>query len=66
MLFLLAGLSGCAGSKVVYPGNGSTQIVRLRETVKGVNVWVKDSAGNEIPAKTDLLEGGYYRNNLNK
>lgn len=48
----------------MYLGNGSTQTVRLRETIKGAKVWVKDSTGTVIPAVMDLPEGGYFRNNL--
>lgn len=60
----VASLSSCVGTRTVYLGGDTTRTVRLRETVKGVDVWVKDSTGTSIPAKADLLEGGYYRNDL--
>jgi len=40
--------------------------MQLRETIKKARVWVKDSTGAKIPAEADLLDGGYYRNNLTK
>ncbi|NMW22651.1 MAG: hypothetical protein HKK67_13735 [Chlorobiaceae bacterium] len=56
-------LEGC-GSRVVYLGNSTTRTVQLRETVRNVKVWVKDSTGTAVPGVADLLEGGYYRNDL--
>ena len=56
-------IEGCA-SRVVYLGSSSTKMVQLRQTVKGVKVWVKDATGTPQPAVADLLEGGYYRNDL--
>jgi len=41
-------------------------MVQLRQTVKGVKVWVKDSTGTAIPAVADLQEGGYYRSDLQR
>jgi hypothetical protein len=66
LLMVMAGLSSCAAREVIYLGDGTTKTVRLRETVKGVNVWVKDSTGTTFPAEADLLEGGYYRSDLTK
>ena len=64
-LILTASLSACApGDRVVYLGSSTTKTVRLRETVKGVPVWYKDSTGVTAPGKADLLEGGYYRVDL--
>ena len=63
LLVLLCGLNGC-GSRVVYLGSSTTKVVQLRETVKGVKVWMKDTTGTAIPGVADLMEGGYYRNDL--
>lgn len=41
----------------VYVPDG--QAVRLRETVRGVKVWVKTSDGDTVPGKMDLPEGWY-------
>jgi len=49
----------------VYLGSGTTKMVQLRETLKGVKVWVKDSTGVAIPMVADLPEGGFYRKDLN-
>lgn len=65
-LLLTAGilsLASCA-VRVMYLDATTTKTVRLRETIKGAKVWVKDSTGVTMPAKTDLLEGGYYRSGL--
>jgi hypothetical protein len=51
---------------VVYLGSGTTKTVQLRETLRGVKVWAKDSTGVSIPVTTDMLEGGYYRNDLSE
>lgn len=48
----------------MYLGSGTTKTIRLRETLKGVKVWAKDSTGVSIPVTTDLMEGGYYRCDL--
>jgi hypothetical protein len=64
-LTLMAGLSSCAGGRVVYIGTGTTKMVQLRETVKGVKVWVMDDKGVKQPAASDLPEGGFYRSDLN-
>lgn len=66
LLTVTAGLTltGCAGSKVMYLDPGTTQTVQLRKTVKGWPVWIKDSTGVKVPAKADLLEGGFYRPHL--
>lgn len=50
----------------MYLGDGTTQTVRLRKTVKKWPVWVKDSTGTAVPAVMDLPEGGFFRNNLTK
>ncbi len=66
VLLLMAGglyLSSCT-VRVMYLDAKTTKTVRMRETVKGAKVWVKDSTGATIPAKADLLEGGYYRSTL--
>ena len=66
-LILLFSLSGCSSQqKVVYLGSGTSRTIQLRETLKGVKAWAKDSTGVAIPVTADLLEGGYYRNDLSK
>lgn len=62
-LVLSINLCGC-GSRVVYLGSSTTKMVQLRQTVKDVKVWVKDSTGTAIPGVADLQEGGYYRSDL--
>lgn len=57
-------LSGCAGARVMYLGDGSTKMVQLREAVKSVKVWVLDDKGVKQPAVSDLPEGGFYRQSL--
>ena len=49
-------LVGC-GTRVVYIQHGTP--VRLRETVKDVKVWVKDSNGQVVAGEMDLPEGWY-------
>ena len=63
-LFLLPLNSCTTADRVVYLGANTTKTVRLRETVKGVKVWYKDSTGVSLPGKADLLEGGYYREDI--
>lgn len=53
LLFLL--LTGC--TRTVYVPHGTP--VRLRERVKNVKVWVKDSDGKAVAGKMDLPEGWY-------
>ena len=53
---LLVLLSGC-GVGTVYVPHGTP--VRLRETVKDVKVWVKDSNGQVVAGEMDLPEGWY-------
>ena len=65
MLALCTELGGCA-SRVVYLGSATTKMVQLRESVKGVKVWVKDSTGTALPGVADLQEGGYYRSDLQR
>lgn len=64
-LALCTDLSGCA-SRVVYLGSSTTKMVQLRQTVKDVKVWVKDSTGTAMPGVADLQEGGYYRSDLQR
>ena len=64
-LLCLIATQGCSSSsRVVYLGSGTTKMVQLRETIKGVKAWAKDSTGVSIPVTVDLLEGGFYRNDL--
>ena len=65
LLILACSLSGC-GSRVVYLGSSTTRMVQLRESVPGVKVWVKDSTGTAIPGVATLMEGGYYRSDLQR
>ena len=48
-------LTGCV--RTIYVPHGTP--VRLRETVKDVKVWVKDSGGEPVAGKMDLPEGWY-------
>jgi hypothetical protein len=54
-------LTGCASgslfTRTVYVPHGTP--VRLRETVPGVKVWVKDADGQAVPGRMDLPEGWY-------
>lgn len=54
---LLASFSGCKFYQTVYVPHG--QAVRLRETVKGVKVWVMTKTGEMVPGKMDLPNGWY-------
>jgi len=54
---LLTLLNGCAFTRTIYVPHG--QAVRLRETVKGVDVWVKTKEGELVSGKVDLPEGWY-------
>jgi hypothetical protein len=54
VLLLLGGMLGC--NRTVYVPDGS--VVRLRETVKGVDVWVDTNSG-WVAGKIDLQEGWY-------
>ena len=49
-------VSGC-GNRTIYVPEGEP--VRLRETIRGAKVWVKDSNGNTVAGRVDLLEGWY-------
>ena len=48
-------LTGCV--RTIYVPHGTP--VRLRETVKDVKVWVKDSGGEPVAGRMDLAEGWY-------
>jgi len=54
-------LSGCgAGApfvRTIYVPDGTP--VRLRETIHGAKVWVKDADGQAVPGRMDLPEGWY-------
>jgi len=66
-LLLLLSLSACSSQRqVVYLGKNTTKMIQLRETVKNVKAWAKDSTGVSIPVTVDLLEGGFYRNDLSQ
>jgi len=49
-------LSGCATRTVLVPPG---EPVRLRETLRGVKVWVADKNGREIEGVVDLPAGWY-------
>ena len=49
-------LAGC-GARTIYVPEGEP--VRLRETIRGAKVWVKDQQGNTVAGRVDLLEGWY-------
>ena len=48
-------LTGC--TRTIYVPHGTP--VRLRETIKGVKIWVKDADGKPVAGKMDLPEGWY-------
>jgi len=48
-------LAGCV--RTIYVPHGTP--VRLRETVKDVKVWVKDSGGEPVAGRMDLYEGWF-------
>ena len=48
-------LTGCV--RTIYIPRGTP--VRLRETVKDVKVWVKDSGGEPVAGRMDIYEGWY-------
>lgn len=56
-LFLVLIFIGCATTDVVYVPPGDA--VKLRETLKGVKVWIKTTEKITLPGKTDLYEGWY-------
>lgn len=59
LVLSLVVFAGCGrGTRTVYVPH--TEPVRLRETVRNVKVWVKDSTGKTIPGRLDLPEGGFY------
>ena len=49
-------LTGC-GTRTVYVADGEP--VRLRETIRGAKVWVKDQHGQNVPGEMDLPEGWF-------
>jgi hypothetical protein len=55
-LTTVSSCAACAG-RTVYVPHGTP--VRLRETVKDVKVWVKDSGGDPVAGEMDLYEGWY-------
>lgn len=58
MLVFIVCLSGCTFfTKTVYVPHG--QSVRLRETVKKVDVWVITKDGEIVPGNLDLPDGWY-------
>ena len=55
-LLCIVFLTGC-GAKTIYVPDGEP--VRLRETIRGAKVWVKDANGETVAGRVDLLEGWY-------
>ena len=57
----LSTTSGCGSGapfvRTIYVPDGTP--VRLRQTIKGAKVWVKDADGQAVPGKMDL-PGGWY------
>ena len=49
-------LVGC-GTRTVYVPDGTP--VKLRESLKGVKIWVKDKDGNTIATEMDVPEGWF-------
>ena len=65
LLLVMAGLlSSCSAGRVMYLDGSTTRTVQLAETKKNVKVWALDKDGNKIMMRTDLNEGGYYRDSL--
>ena len=56
VLLCMLFLCGC-GTRTIYVPDGEP--VRLRETIRGAKVWVKDKKGNTVAGRVDLLEGWY-------
>ena len=56
LLVCLLSLAGC-GYRVVYVPNGTA--VRLRETIKEVDVWVLDENGTPVPSTMNIPEGWF-------
>ena len=56
-LFSVFVIIGCATTDVVYVPPGDA--VKLRETVKGVKVWIKTADKIVMPGKADLYNGWY-------
>lgn len=58
MIFLCLSLAlvGC-GTRTIYVPDG--QPVKLRESLKGVKIWVKDKDGNTIATYMDIPEGWF-------
>ena len=55
LIVLVPNSAGCI--RTVYVEHGTP--VRLRETIRNAKVWVKDSNGEVVAGKMDLLEGWY-------
>ncbi len=53
MLFMV----GCGGTRTIYVPHGAP--VRLRETIPGAKVWVKDKDGTPVEGNITLHEGWY-------
>lgn len=56
LLLCMLLFSGC-GARTIYVPDGEP--VRLRETIHGAKVWVKDQHGQNVPGTMDLPEGWY-------
>ena len=56
VLLLCVALAGCA-SRTIYVPDGTP--VRLRETLKNVNVWVLDKNRTPVATKMNIPEGWY-------
>lgn len=58
LLILCLSLSGCGTVwRTVYVPDGTA--VRLRQDVKNVKIWAKDSDGEFVPGKITLSEGWF-------
>ena len=59
LLALVAALIFSAGcfTRTIYIPSGKT--VRLRQDIKGIKIWAKDSDGKLVPGLLDLHEGWY-------
>lgn len=57
LLICVIAFAGSCAVRTIYVPPG--QPVRLRETLRGVKVWVADSRGNWLESTLDLPEGWY-------
>jgi hypothetical protein len=58
LTLLIAATTGCSAfTRTIYIHDGTP--VRLRATIRGAMVWIKDADGQVTPGRMDLPEGWY-------